>query len=367
MLSLLTLVLSLGVILAGAEGFTNAVEWLGKKLRLSHGAVGSILAAVGTAMPETLIPVIAIVLGRGAAEAEGIGIGAILGAPFMLSTLAFFIVGLAALVLRHDGAYRTSLRLDAEIIRRDLRFFLIVYLVAILAAFLPTRWPKVLTSAGLVAAYLVYAHQTIKGGRTQEDGMIPPLHFAPRSADPAMAAVVWQVFASLGAIVVGARLFVTAVESVSAAMGVPAFVLSLVIAPVATELPEKFNSVIWLRQGKDTLALGNITGAMVFQSSIVPTVGILLTPWRLDGLAVGSALAALASAGLAAFTMARQGEIRPPTLLVGGFFYLGFIVAIFYRQTDNPWYALLFAPYAAVHWLLVRRYTRNLQSVRQAG
>ena len=36
--------------------------------------------------------------------------------------------------------------------------------------------------------------------------------------------------------------------------------LALVIAPIATELPEKFNSLIWVRQGKDTLAMGNITG-----------------------------------------------------------------------------------------------------------
>ncbi len=45
----------------------------------------------------------------------------------------------------------------------------------------------------------------------------------------------------------------------------------LLVAPIATELPEKFNAVIWIRQGKDTLAMGNITGAMVFQASI-PTV-----------------------------------------------------------------------------------------------
>ena len=51
--------------------------------------------------------------------------------------------------------------------------------------------------------------------------------------------------------------------------------IALVLAPLATELPEKFNSIIWLRDNKDTLALGNITGAMVFQSTIPVSVGIL--------------------------------------------------------------------------------------------
>ena len=37
---------------------------------------------------------------------------------------------------------------------------------------------------------------------------------------------------------------------------------------------EKFNSIIWVRQGKDTLAMANITGAMVFQASIATVVAL---------------------------------------------------------------------------------------------
>ena len=42
---------SLLVILAGAELFTNGVEWIGEGFGLSEGVVGSVLAAVGTALP----------------------------------------------------------------------------------------------------------------------------------------------------------------------------------------------------------------------------------------------------------------------------------------------------------------------------
>ena len=47
-------------VLAGALLFTNAVEWIGHRLELGEGAVGSLLAAVGTAMPETLIAIVAL-------------------------------------------------------------------------------------------------------------------------------------------------------------------------------------------------------------------------------------------------------------------------------------------------------------------
>src|SRR2546426_6095726 len=87
------------LILAGAEVFTNGVEWLGIKLRISHGATGSILAAFGTATPETLIPIIAILF-TNTADSDQIGVGAILGAPFMLGTLVMLLIGITAFAFR---------------------------------------------------------------------------------------------------------------------------------------------------------------------------------------------------------------------------------------------------------------------------
>src|SRR5207245_9206425 len=87
------------LILVGAEVFTNGVEWLGIKLRISEGATGSILAAIGTATPETLIPVVAILF-TNTPDADEIGVGAILGAPFMLGTLVMLLVGVPDFVLR---------------------------------------------------------------------------------------------------------------------------------------------------------------------------------------------------------------------------------------------------------------------------
>ena len=70
------------------------MEWAGHKLELGEGAVGSLLAAVGTAMPETLIPIVAII--GGAEGAEDVAVGAIIGAPFLLATIAMALVGTSA-------------------------------------------------------------------------------------------------------------------------------------------------------------------------------------------------------------------------------------------------------------------------------
>ena len=319
------LVVSLGIILAGAETFTNGVEWFGQRLRLGAGAVGSILAAVGTALPETMIPVIAFASGK-EEDLTDVGVGAILGAPFMLSTLAFFISGLAVLVFRRNAG---PMKVDKSVVRRDLGVFIIVYSLAILSSFFPARSLKNLVAAVLIFSYGYYVHKTVRTslGR-QEHEELPPLYIAHHNHRPGLTLILAQIILALLAIVSGAHWFVEAVQSVALATGVPVLVLSLIITPVATELPEKFNSVLWLRRGKDTLAIGNITGAMVFQSSVIPALGMSMTAWKLDTMALWSALLALISALVPYLTLQRRGSLSPLSLLVGGGFYLVFLLQV---------------------------------------
>lgn len=325
----LILVLSLGLILAGAEVFTNGVEWLGWKLKLCEGAIGSVLAAVGTALPETMIPVIAILFGT-AASAEEIGIGAILGAPFMLATLAMFVTGLAVVFNCKKRPQFPCLTVDQRVMQRDLSFFLIVYTLAVLAAFLGSHQYKLIVAAVLVVAYGVYVWSTFRdvSGEQQAATSLRPCLLQRRNSNPPLRIIILQIGLALGAIVLGAGIFVEAVEHLSSKWGVAPFILALIIAPVATELPEKFNSIIWIGRGKDTLALGNITGAMVFQSSLIPALGIALTPWELSTRALLSVVIALASAGLIYGYIRVKGRLTANVLLLGGVFYLLFLVLI---------------------------------------
>src|SRR5918998_4861510 len=131
---------SFAVILAGALMFTNAVEWAGHRLEMGEGATGSLLAAVGTAMPETLIPIVAII--GGAEGAEDVAIGAIIGAPFLLATIAMALVGISALIFRRRREQGTELRAHVETLDRDLIFFLIFFAAGIaLGLFAPEELP----------------------------------------------------------------------------------------------------------------------------------------------------------------------------------------------------------------------------------
>jgi cation:H+ antiporter len=372
------LLIALVVILVGAELFTNGIEWFGHKLGLGEGAVGSVLAAVGTAMPETMIPIIAILFSTGDSGHE-IGVGAVLGAPFMLATLAMFVTGVAVVararartstaVLASAGtAVETGagspgspaatgagsavatgaapadvMSVDKRVLSHDLRYFAVCYGLAIAVAFVPPDIfvVRVLVAVVLVGIYGWYVKEHFGAEAPDVEVDLAPLRFhrldrRAYRADPGvprLAIVVVQVLFSLACIIVGAFVFVDAVGAVSMELGVDQALLALVIAPIATELPEKFNSIIWVRQGKDTLAMGNITGAMVFQSAI-PIVVALLFAGAAWTITEGSLLA-FASAGIAfasvfvIFGMGRGAELRGRRLLVGGVFspFVGLLAA----------------------------------------
>ena len=329
MATIIEFTVALIAILLGAAFFTNAVEILGARLGLRQGAVGSLLAAVGTALPESMIAIVAIlepvVSGGERGSGAEIGVGAILGAPFMLATLALFVVGASALLFRRRRSWGRTLNVDEETIARDLGYFLVFFALAAGVGIIEMPFVvKALAAVALVAGYVRYVRLTlVSGGHLEE---VPErLLFQPRSQDPSLAAVVFQTVASLGAIVAGAHFFVDAVEHAAEGLGLPAGLIALVLAPLATELPEKFNSIFWVREGKDTLALGNMTGAMIFQSTIPVTFGVLFTPWELGPLSLFSAVLALVSGGLIYLLIRRPSKLRAEHLMVGGAFYLAFV------------------------------------------
>lgn len=327
MTTALELLAAFVLIIGGAIGFTNAVEWLGKRLNLGAGAVGALLAAVGTALPESVIPIVAL-LGGGGKEATEIAIGAIIGAPFLLATLAMLlVVGSAHLFSgrRDQGSDVTG---EPDATRRDLHWYLalmpIGIVLGVISASAPLRYAG---AALLLLGYAGYVRSTVKGGGDADDEEeLEPLYFdTSRDDPPSTFQMVAQFVVSLAAIIAGAELFVGGVEHIAEAAGISPLVLALVLAPLATEMPEKANSVLWVRNGKDALALGNITGAMAFQATIPVALGLVFTDWELAPQAVVAAVIGLVGGALAVWAIPRRRRVGLLPVAVWGSMFLGFV------------------------------------------
>ncbi|MHB1671720.1 MAG: sodium:calcium antiporter [Acidiferrobacter sp.] len=329
MIAFLILLAALPVILAGAELFTNAVEHVGAAFGVSEGVTGSLLAAVGTALPETAVPLLAS-LHQGAGER--LAVGAVLGAPLMLSTLAFGVMGVAAWQSR---GLRGALAPERGGVRRDLDWFLVLFVLALGGLYVPEGSPRRVLAAILVAGYAAYVFVTVRASKAlvaagHETSAGNGLHLARHVLRRIPGLRYVQLLLGLGFIIGGAQGFVVGIEELAPLLHVPVLVLALAIVPIATELPEKVNSVLWIRRGQDTLAFGNITGALVFQGSLLPALGMTLTPWRPTPLLLTTMLITIAGVVILRLRITQASALRPYHMMAGGLLYavfLGYLLA----------------------------------------
>ena len=342
--------ISLVAILVSCIIFSNSIEWLGAKLNLSHGITGSLLAAVGTALPETIVPLVAIFWGinqenlvkvlRGEGDTlnplNQISMGAIIGAPFMLSTIAFFLIGFASYLYFKSGRRKSKIiNVDKTVLERDLSFFLVSFSLAFLAIFLNHTFHIILAFV-MIFLYVIYLYRTIKEetkneykGEDLEENLDPFFltKFIP-NLKPTTFLICSQLIFSLVLLLFSAHHFVEVIKELSCKLDFPAFVISLLLTPLATELPEKFNSWMWIRQKKDTLAVGNVSGALVFQSTFPVSIGLLFTSWHISStLSYLTFIFCLLSAAIVLFAL-KKNKLTFKTFLIGGIFYLVYLAFI---------------------------------------
>lgn len=328
MSNFLILLISLVFIVVSSSLFCNALEHLGEKLGISEGVTGSIFAAVGTAMPETIIPILAILSAHSGSANHEIGVGAILGAPLMLSTLSVFVMALS--VLRKRGL-NGLIRPENVGLKRDLRFFFFGYGLAFVAIFFQKlsyhAFLNFLVATVLGFSYFIYLMLTIKasaqlvedGHNTEASGKLTLQYVGFRVNKITIS--IQLILASM-MLIYFAGMFIDGVNNVASLYNLSPFVLSLIIIPIATELPEKINSILWIRRGKDTLAIGNITGAMVFQGTLLPIIGILFTDWSLTSTLHLSGILITIAATVWFYIHVMTKSIKVWHFIVNGILYL---------------------------------------------
>ena len=304
------LALSAAAIYLCSESFTNGVEWLGARLRLGQTATGTVLAAFGTALPESVVTLVATAFGEAPAQKD-IGIGAAMGGPLALSTVAYAAVGVTLLGLRRASNLPAP---ERSRLTRDQCVFLALFAAKVtlgVVAFADKPWCGCL----FLLAYALYLRGEMRNpGAHAAEHELEPLKLRPRQANPHMAWILAQCFGAAAVTFLASRLFVDQLELLAPALGLSPQATALLLSPIATELPETMNAVIWVRQGKDRLALANISGSMMVQATVPTSFGLFFTPWLLDrALLLGAA--ATASAILYLTLLFRFKRVHPLWLM----------------------------------------------------
>jgi len=321
-ISLLILVASAAAIYLCCESFTNGIEWLGHRLKLGQTATGTILAALGTALPEGVVTLMATAFAETPAQ-KSIGIGAAMGGPMVLATLAYAVTGFVLLSLKRIPRLRAE---DQRRLSGNQIAFLGIFIVKLglgLVAFAGKPW----FGCAFLAAYALYLRAEMRHPADAHEGELAPLKLRPNSAQPALVWILLQCLGAALVIFLASRFFVDELGVLAPALGLSPQLVSMFVAPVATELPELLNALIWVRQGKDRLALANISGSMMIQATIPTSFGLFFTPWMLDRSLVMAGVAT-ATAIVYLIVLFRRPRVRPILLVQSGWAFIALIAGI---------------------------------------
>ncbi|MCX5544718.1 sodium:calcium antiporter [Paraburkholderia sp. CNPSo 3076] len=318
------LIAAAGIIYLSCETFVNSVEWLGHKLKVTQTATGTILAAFGTALPESVVTLVAVAFGGDPAHKE-IGIGAAIGGPLALSTIAYAVVGFALLATAKRVGRERAATVDVNTrrLRRDQLWFLAIF-VAKIALGLVVFSFKPLLGIAFLAAYAFYCWKELSaedGGEVEGD--LEPLKLRPHDDNPAMVWIVLQTLGALAVIFAASHLFVQQIGAVGPWLGLSPQLTAVLFSPIATELPEIMNAIIWVRQGKERLALANISGAMMIQATIPTAFGLFFTPWHLGTPAILAAVTTMVA------ILILQWAFRAPKVRSRQLTHVGWLYAVF--------------------------------------
>jgi len=318
------LLLSAGFVYWACEYFVNGVEWVGHKAGISQNAVGTVLAAFGTALPESVVTFVAVVFGHDA-EQKNIGVGAALGGPLVLATIAYPIVGIMLLLTRGQRPNQ-PIDVNRRRLSRDQSWFLLIFVFKIALGFLAFAIKPWLGWLFL-AAYAAYTWVEVRHEGDAPEGELEPLKFQSQADSPGWPMITIQTLLALGVIFEASHVFVAQLNVVGPWLGIPSTVVALFLSPIATELPETMNAVIWIRQGKHRLALSNISGSMMIQATVPTALGLFFTPWLFDGaLTVAALVTAFAIAGL--LILLRRNALTPVRLALFVLGYAAFAIGI---------------------------------------
>ena len=320
-LAVLILLASAAVIYVACELFVNGVEWIGHRFDLGQKATGAILAAFGTALPESVVTFVAVTFGASAAQKQ-IGVGAALGGPLVLATVAYAVVGWTLFSARRPLRTATAAA-DFKALSRDQAWFLVIFVFKLglgLTAFAIKPWLGI----AFLLAYGLYVWQEMRGDQGEAEGELEPLKFAPRMAHPPTALAVLQTLVALVVIFFASKVFVGQIDGLGRGLRLPPQLLALLLSPIATELPETLNAIIWIRQGKVRLALANISGAMMIQATVPSAFGLFFTSWMLDPALIVAGAVTLAAI-VALYLGFRSGRMSRAWLSSMAALYLVFV------------------------------------------
>lgn len=303
----LFLVVSLYILVRGADMFVVGAKQVGASLGMSKFAIGVLIVGFGTSLPELASSVAAALSG-----ATEIVIANVVGSNI---TNILLVVGILAAI-----GGRISIKRD--LIKTELPIFFIA--TAHFLAVVYDGYIDQLEGILLLGTFGCYMWYLFVEARDEDS-----IELSSRGRRPHLD-VKSIVFIVLGiiAVLVGAHFTVENVVNIATAMSIPLGLVSIAAIALGTSLPELFVSLQALKTGEAELAIGNIFGSNAFNILVVIGIPALITPLVADEVVMSLGIGILLAASAIFFVSGLARQIMRWEGMMMLLFFLFFIIKL---------------------------------------
>ena len=246
---LIGLIISLSVLIWGADKFIDNSSLIAKKLGLSELTIGLTIVALGTSAPEIFVGISSVLNGT-----ESIAMGAVVGSNISNIALIF---GVSCIGISMQPAKTNPIQFipfilavivlglglqDLKITKAESIEFLFVFAAFMYVTYL-FRIPDKIDESD---------NSNIKTGKT----------------------TLLLIFGLL-ALIIGSNYAVVNAEKIATILNVPQVIIGLTIIAVGTSLPELAATISAIVKNKNDMVIGNVIGSNVMNIAlVVPIIGM---------------------------------------------------------------------------------------------
>ena len=246
---LIGLIISLSVLIWGADKFVDNSSLIAKKLGLSELTIGLTIVALGTSAPEIFVGISSVLNGT-----ESIAMGTVVGSNISNIALIF---GVSCIGISMKPTKTNPIQF-------------IPFILAVIVLGLGLQDLKI-TKAESVEFILVFATFMY----VTYIYRIPDKKDESNDTNIKIGKTTLLLIFGLLALIIGSNYAVINAERIAAILNVPEVIIGLTIIAIGTSLPELAATISAIIKNKNDMVIGNVIGSNVMNVALViPIIGI---------------------------------------------------------------------------------------------
>ncbi|MDA9212477.1 calcium/sodium antiporter [Gammaproteobacteria bacterium] len=250
-MNLIGLILSIVVLVWGADKFVDNAALIAKRLGLSELTIGLTIVALGTSAPEIFVGISSVLSGT-----EELALGTVIGSNISNIALIFGVscIGLSAMPKKTP----------------PIQFFAFLLSAIVLALAMLDLQISSYESISLLLVFSIFTYVTFKyrtGEQESDNNQVNPIQSK-------ILFTSLMLLIGLIALILGSRYAVLNAKEIAIMMNVSQLVIGLTIIAIGTSLPELAATISAILKKKNDMVVGNVIGSNVLNITlVVPIIG----------------------------------------------------------------------------------------------